>query len=259
VTDGLDRVAAADLVAVPAWPGLDAPLAPAVAEALRAAHDRGALLLAVCSGAFALAGAGLLDGRRATTHWQFADRFRRRFPQVEVEGDVLYVEDGPVTTSAGAAAGIDACLHVVRRLHGAATANALARRMVVPAHRAGGQAQYVEAPLVEAPTGAGLAGVLDWAAAHLDGELTVATLAAEARMSPRSFARHFRAATGTTPQRWLAEQRLQRAELLLEDTDLPVDVVAQRSGFGSPDTLRHHFTRRRGTTPTAHRQAFRRR
>lgn len=258
VPHGLHRVAAADVVAVPAWPALDDPLDPAVAGALRAAHDRGATLLSVCSGAFALAGAGLLDGRRATTHWQFADRLARRHPRVRVERDVLYVTDGPVLTSAGAAAGIDACLHLVRTVHGSATANALARRMVVPAHRDGGQAQYVEMPLPPAPASAagGLADVLDWAVAHLDRPLTVATLAGRARMSPRSFARHFGATTGTTPHRWLLEQRLQRAELLLETTDLTVDVVAGRSGFGSADTLRHHFARRRGSTPSAHRAAF---
>jgi transcriptional regulator GlxA family with amidase domain len=257
VTHGLDRVAAADLVAVPAWPDLDAPLDPDIAMALRAAHERGADMLAVCTGAFALAGAGVLDGRRATTHWQFTDRLVRRFPRVRVERDVLYVTDGSVVTSAGAAAGIDACLHVVRRAHGSATANALARRMVVPAHRDGGQAQYVELPLPRMPAGNGLADVLDWAVGHLDRPLTVDTLAARARMSSRSFARHFRATTGTTPHRWLLEQRLQRAELLLETTDLTIDVVAQRSGFGSADTLRHHFARRRGTTPNAHRHAFR--
>jgi transcriptional regulator GlxA family with amidase domain len=258
VTHGLDRVAAADLVAVPAWPDLDAPLDPATAEALRAAGERGALLLAICTGAFALAGAGVLDGRRATTHWQFADRLARARPAVRLERDVLYVTDGHVVTSAGAAAGIDACLHVVRRLHGPNVANALARRMVVPAHREGGQAQYVEMPVPAAPTGDGhgLADVLDWATGHLDEEVTVARLAAEARMSPRSFARHFRAATGSTPHRWLSEQRLQRAELLLETTDLTVDVVAQRSGFGNADTLRHHFARRRGASPSAHRRAF---
>jgi AraC family transcriptional activator FtrA len=257
VTHSLDRVAEADLVAVPAWPDLDAPLDPATVTALRDAHEHGATLLAICTGAFALAGAGILDGRRATTHWQFTDRLARRFPRVRIERDVLYVTDGPVLTSAGAAAGIDACLHVVRRMHGSATANALARRMVVPAHREGGQAQYVEMPLPQAPADDGLAQVLDWAASHLDLPLAVATLAERARMSPRSFARHFRTATGTTPHRWLLEQRLQRAELLLETTDLTVDVVAQRSGFGTADTLRHHFARRRGTTPSTHRHAFR--
>jgi len=256
VTAGLDRVAAADLVVVPAWPDLDAPVDAEIADALRAAQARGAALLSVCSGAFPLAAAGLLDGRRATTHWQFADRLARQFPQVRVERDVLYVVDGPVLTSAGAAAGIDACLHVVRLAHGSATANALARRMVVAAHREGGQAQYVEMPLPEAPTAAGLADVLDWAVRRLDRPLAVAEMARRARMSPRSFARHFGAATGTTPHRWLLEQRLQRAEALLESTDLTVDLVADRCGFGSPDTLRHHFARRRGTTPSAHRRAF---
>lgn len=257
VAHGLDRVAEADLVAVPAWPDLDAPLDPRVAAALRNAHERGAMMLAVCTGAFALAGAGVLDGRRATTHWQFIDRLVGRFPRVRIERDVLYVTDGSVMTSAGAAAGIDACLHVVRRVHGSATANALARRMVVPAHRDGGQAQYVEMPVPHAHAGDGIAGVLDWATEHLDRPWTVGALAERARMSPRSFARHFRAATGTTPHRWLLEQRLQRAELLLETTGLTVDVVAQRCGFGSADTLRHHFARRRGTTPNAHRHAFR--
>jgi transcriptional regulator GlxA family with amidase domain len=259
VTDGLDRVATADLVAVPAWPDLDAPLDPDIAAALREAYDRGAAMLSVCTGAFALAGAGVLDGRRATTHWQFTDRLARRFPRVRVEQDVLYVEDGPVLTSAGAAAGIDACLHIVRQVHGSATANALARRMVVSAHRDGGQAQYVEMPLPEIPAGNRLAEVLDWAVANLDQPLTVPELAGRARMSPRSFARHFGTTTGTTPHRWLLEQRLQRAELLLETTDLTVDAVAQRSGFGAADTLRHHFARRRGTPPHAHRHAFRRR
>lgn len=256
VTHDLDRVAESDLVAVPAWPDLDEPLDPRVAAALRAAHDRGAGMLSICSGAFALAGAGILDGRRATTHWQFSGRFRRRFPLVHLECDVLYVTDGPVLTSAGAAAGIDACLHVVRLLHGSATANALARRMVVPAHRDGGQAQYVEMP-VPAASGGELTTVLDWAASHLDQPLTVDVLARRASMSSRSFARHFRATTGSTPHRWLLEQRLQRAELLLETTSLTVDAVAQRSGFAHPDTLRHHFQRRRGTTPSAHRGAFR--
>jgi AraC family transcriptional activator FtrA len=252
---GLDRLACADVVAVPAWPDLDAPMSAALRSALRAAHERGALLLSICSGAFALAGAGLLDGRRATTHWQSALLFRQRYPQVDLVEDVLYVDEGQIVTGAGAAAGIDACLHVVRRLYGWATANALARRMVVPAHREGGQAQYVERPVPPTST-AGFAEVLDWALAHLDEPLTVDRLAARANMSGRSFARHFRAATGTTPHQWLLEQRLQRAELLLETTDLTVDAVADRAGFGSADTLRHHFSRQRGSTPRAHRIAF---
>jgi AraC family transcriptional activator FtrA len=258
VNHGLDRLAGADLLAVPAWPELDAPLDPRIAEALRAGHDRGATVLSICSGAFALAGAGLLDGRRATTHWQFLDRLARRHPRVRLEHDVLYVTDGRIVTSAGAAAGIDACLQVVRREHGAVVANALARRMVVPAHRDGGQAQYVELP-VSPSTGAGdgIAEVLDWAVARLDHPLTVAILADRAGMAPRTFARHFRAATGTTPHRWILVQRLRHAEELLERTDLTIDAVASRSGFGTADTLRHHFAQRRGTTPGAHRRAFR--
>jgi transcriptional regulator GlxA family with amidase domain len=254
VPEGLDRVATADLVTVPAWPTLDAPVDAATLAALRDAAARGATLLSVCSGAFALAAAGLLDGRRATTHWQFADRLARGYPNITVDRDVLYVADGPVLTSAGAAAGIDACLHLVRERHGAATANALARRMVVPAYREGGQAQYVDLPVPEADHG--LAPVLDWMRAHLDESLTVPALAAQAHMSPRTFARRFKETTGATPHRWLSDQRLQHAEHLLETTDLPVDTVAARAGFGSGDTLRHHFAARRGVSPHTYRRAF---
>lgn len=255
VTHGLDRVARADLVTVPAWPTLDAPVAPEIRAALAAAVERGATVLSVCSGAFALAAAGLLDGRRATTHWQFADLLARRYPRVTVDRDVLHVADGPVLTSAGAAAGIDACLHVVRERHGAAVANALARRMVVPAYREGGQAQYVETPVPATP-GHSLADLLDWMRAHLAEPLTVDALAARAHLSPRTFARRFRETTGTTPHRWLLDQRLQHAEHLLETTGAPVDVVAARAGFGSGDTLRHHFAARRGVSPNRYRRTF---
>jgi transcriptional regulator GlxA family with amidase domain len=257
VEHGLDRLAAADLVTVPAWPALDRPVPPQVAQALRAAVDRGAHVLSVCTGAFALAAAGLLDGRRAATHWQFADRLAAGYPAVRVERDVLYVEDGPILTSAGAAAGIDACLHLVRREHGAATANALARRLVIPAHRSGGQAQYIETPVPLIRTSHELSDLIDWAQAHLDRSLQVADLAARALMSPRTFARRFKEVTGTTPHRWLLDQRLQRAEELLESTDLSIDAVATRAGFGSADTLRHHFAARRGVGPTTHRRTFR--
>jgi transcriptional regulator GlxA family with amidase domain len=252
---GLDRLRTADLVTVPAWPRLDAPVPPATLAALREAAARGARLMSVCSGAFLLAAAGLLDGRRATTHWQFADRLARGYPDVRVDRDVLYVEDGPVLTSAGAAAGIDAGLHLVRREHGAEIANALARRMVVPAHRAGGQAQFIEMPLP--PAGYELSDLIDWAQAHLDRPLTVDALAARAAMSPRTFARRFKALTGTTPHRWLTEARLRRAEQLLEGTDLTVAAVATRAGFGSADALRHHFAARRGVAPATHRHTFR--
>ena len=262
VPHGLDRLRTADLVAVPAWPDLDAPVDPRLLEALRAAVERGARVVTVCSGTFAVAATGLLDGRRATTHWQVADRLARAHPRVHVERDVLHVEDGPFLTSAGAAAGIDACLHVVRQEHGAAVANALARRMVVPAQRSGGQAQYVEAPLppARAPRGAEeLSRVIDWARAHLHEPLDVAALAGQAHVAPRTFSRRFREATGTTPHRWLLQERLLLAEQLLETTELTVEAVARRSGLGSPDTLRHHFVARRGVPPLAHRRAFQQR
>ncbi|MFF0250825.1 helix-turn-helix domain-containing protein [Streptosporangium sandarakinum] len=258
VEHGLDRLADADLVVVPAWPQLDAPVAEPLLAALREAAGRGARVLTVCTGAFLPAAAGLLDGRRATTHWQFTDLLARRHPRISVDPGVLYVEDGPVLSSAGAAAGIDACLHLMRLEYGAATANALARRLVVPAHRSGGQAQYVEAPMPPRRTPYELSELLDWMLEHLDRPLTVEALAARAAMSPRTFARRFKALTGTTPHRWLLERRLQLAEELLETTDLGVDAVAVRAGFGGADTLRHHFAARRGVAPAAYRRAFRR-
>jgi transcriptional regulator GlxA family with amidase domain len=254
VEHGLDRLGSADLVVVPAW-GVDQTPPAALVEALGDAVGRGAQLLAVCSGAFLLAAVGLLDGRRAATHWRYARTLAQRYPSVVVDPDVLYVEDGPVVTSAGTAAAIDACLHLVRREHGASTANAVARRMVVAPHRAGGQAQFVEAPV---PTSTGdLRELLEWAAHHLAEPLTVGRLAARASMSPRTFARRFRSATGTTPHDWLVGQRLLRAEQLLEETDLGVEEVARRSGLGSADTLRHHFLRRRGISPSDYRSTFR--
>ena len=256
VEHGLDRVAEADLVAVPSWTDRPVEPPPEVAEALRAALDRGARLLAVCSGAFLLAASGLLDGRRATTHWRYTATLASRYPQIRVDPDVLYVEDGPVVTSAGTAAAIDACLHLVRAEHGSAVANALARRMVVAPHRSGGQAQFVEAA-VPAPGDDDLAALVAWVQGHLAEPLTVDDLAARALMSPRTFARRFRAATGTTPHKWLLDQRLLLAEQLLERTDLPVDEIARRCGLGSSDTLRHHFARRRRVSPAGYRRSFR--
>jgi transcriptional regulator GlxA family with amidase domain len=226
-----------------------------VAE-LHAATARGARVLAVCSGAFLLAAAGLLDGRRAATHWRYAPALAARYPAVRVDPDVLYTEDGPVVTSAGTAAAIDACLHLVRREHGTAVANALARRMVVAPHRDGGQAQYAETPVADVDDRA-LADLVQWLERNLDEPVTVRDLAARALMSPRTFARRFKAATATTPHRWLLARRLLLAEHLLEDTDLAVDQIARRCGLGSPDTLRHHFAERRRTSPTAYRRAFR--
>ncbi len=212
-------------------------------------------MLGVCSGAFLLAAAGLLDGKRAATHWRYAPTLAARYPQVQVDADVLYIDAGSVLTSAGTAAAIDLCLHVVRAEHGAAVANALARRMVVAPHRSGGQAQFAEAP-VSPMIEDDLAAAREWARGHLDQPITVAQLATRALMSPRTFARRFTAATGTTPHRWLLDQRLQHAEHLLEDTDLPIGAIAQRAGLGSPDSLRHHFAQRRGVSPQSYRRTF---
>jgi AraC family transcriptional regulator, transcriptional activator FtrA len=251
----LDR---ADTIIVPAWSG-DATLRPpeTMIAALRRAYRRGARLMSVCSGAFALAHAGLLDGRKATTHWRYTDALSASFPEIDVDPDVLYVDAGQILTSAGTAAGIDLCLHVMRMDHGAEIANAVARRMVVPPHRDGGQAQFVEAPM-EAEDGADpLAATLDWVLEHLDEPLTVAVMSRRAMMSPRTFARRFRAVTGTTPLQWLLRQRILHAQRLLESTDLPIELIAQRCGFGSASVLRTHFRRVLDTSPLAYRHTFR--
>lgn len=254
---GLGRAARADLVVVPAWGFEPDRFEDEVIEVLRAAVDRGATVLSVCSAVFLLARAGLLEGRDATCHWHDADRLRERYPGITVVPDRLYVEDGSVITSAGTAAGIDACLHLVRRELGAEVANGIARRMVVPPHRDGGQAQYVAAPMpAPARDGDGLAPLLDWLLAHLDQEHTVAGLAARQHMSPRTFARRFTQATGTSPHLWIIQQRVLLACQLLERDELDVAGVARRSGFGTDEALRHHFSRQLGTSPTAYRRTF---
>jgi transcriptional regulator GlxA family with amidase domain len=255
----LETLAWADTIIVPGWPSPKKGLPPPdVCDALRRAHRRGVRFASLCSGAYVLAAAGLLDGARATTHWMYADDFARRFPQIDVDPGVLYVGHGQVWTSAGTAAAIDLCLHFVRMDHGAEVANVVARRMVVPAHRDGGQAQYVQAPVPETCSDDDLAVTLDWAVQHLDRELGVEDLARRARMSPRTFARRFKLATGTTPLQWLLTQRVVLAQRLLEGTDLPIETVAGRCGFGSAATLRQHFGRVVGTSPVAYRQTFRR-
>jgi AraC family transcriptional regulator, transcriptional activator FtrA len=251
---GLERVDNADLVLVVPC-GTDYQPSEALSAALHRAVDRGALVASLCTGAFTLARAGLLDGRSATTHWFHEDAFRETFPQIGLVPDVLYVEDGPVITSAGTAAGIDMCLNLVRRAHGAEAANGIARRMVVPPQRDGGQAQYVETP-VRNCSAQTLAPVLDWATAHLADDLSISRLADRAAMSERTFARRFRDETGTTPHKWVQHQRVALAERLLEGGDLGIEEVARRSGFGSAAMLRHHFGRRRRTTPVAYRRTF---
>jgi transcriptional regulator GlxA family with amidase domain len=252
---GLDVLAGADLVAVPAAP-LATVYPPALLQGLRDAVDRGAWVMSVCSGAFALAAAGVLDGRRCTTHWMHTDALAEAVPTATVEPDVLFVEDGTVLTSAGTAAGVDASLHLVRRELGSAVAAAIARRMVVPPQRDGGQRQYVEAPVprYEADT---LEPVLSWALERLDDDLGVERLARRAVLSERTFARRFRAETGTTPHQWVTGQRVLLARRLLEDTDLPVEEVARRTGLGTAAMLRHHFTRLVGATPVGYRRTFR--
>jgi transcriptional regulator GlxA family with amidase domain len=253
---GLEAVAAADTVLVPGYHDvLDRPPEP-VLEALRAAAGRGARVASICTGAFALAHAGLLDGRRATTHWFAAAEMTRHFPEIEVDPDALYVDDGRLLTSAGLSAGIDLCLHLVRSDHGERIGARVARAMVAAPHREGGQSQFIERPLPEAGGDGSLEPVRAWALDHLSEPLDVATLAGRAAVSPRTFARRFVAETGTTPLRWLNTQRVLEARRLLEHTDLDVEQVAARSGFGSAPSLREHFRRATATTPTAYRRAF---
>ncbi|MEV5831703.1 helix-turn-helix domain-containing protein [Spirillospora sp. NPDC052242] len=254
---GLDRLARAGTVIVPGWADTDADPPAELVGAVRAAHAAGARVASLCTGAFVLAAAGLLDGRRATTHWAHTAALADRHPRVRVDPDVLYVDEGSVLTSAGKAAAMDLCLHLVRRDRGSAVANAVARRLVVPPHRDGGQAQFVTAP-VPAPDGHPLAELFAWAIERLDRPLTVTDLARRARMSPRNLGRHFRAATGTTPLQWLLTQRIRLAQELLETTDDGVDAVAAATGMGSAATLRRHFHRTVGVPPDAYRRTFRR-
>ena len=251
---GLERLASADLIAVPALPREAVP--ESALQALRDVVARGGRVLSVCTGAFVLGDAGLLDGRRCTTHWRHSCELEDAFPDAKVDCDVLYVEDGPVLTSAGTAAGIDACLHLVREEFGARAATALARRMVVPPHRDGGQAQYVETPVTPAPAQS-LQPLLEWLLARLDDEHTVESLAARALLSPPTFARRFKDETGTTPYAWHSTRRVELAARLLEETDEPVERIAVLAGFGGAAAMRHHFLQVRGTTPQAYRRVFR--
>jgi len=255
VEAGVDRLAAADLAVVVCWDDTDARPPESVLAALRTVVDRGGRVLSQCTGAFVLAAAGLLDGRRATTHWKYAAELATRYPQVDVDPGVLYVDEGQVITSAGTAAGIDACLHVIRLEHGAAVANEIARHMVVAPHRDGGQAQFVPVLVDNVTNGPDLAALRDWTLGHLREPLTVAHLARQVHMSPRTFARWFATHTGTTPHQWLTSQRLTRAQELLERTGYGIEQVAADVGL-APMMLRRHFTRRWGITPQAYRHRF---
>ncbi|ROT31703.1 helix-turn-helix domain-containing protein [Micromonospora sp. HM5-17] len=255
---GLDDLLAADTVLVPACRrAIQRESPPALLDVLRRAHARGARMVSICSGAYLLAAAGLLDGRRATTHWMNAADFAHRFPAVKVDPTVLYVDEGDVLTSAGTGSAIDLCLHLVRLDHGAAVANEVARRMVVPPHRDGGQAQFAR-PLARGEAHDDLAPLLEWARERLDQPLTVARLAEQARMSPRTLARRFRDTLGTSPLRWLLEQRVRLAQELLETTDEPVELIARRTGFGTAVSLRQHFRRVTSVSPQTYRHVFRR-
>lgn len=253
---GFAELARVDTVVVPSTSVLDRPPDPGLSAALRAAHDAGVRIAALCTGAFVLAAAGLLDGRMAATHWMHAGELARLHPRVDVRADVLYVDEGQVLTSAGKTAALDLCLHLVHRDHGASAANGLARRLVVASHRPGGQAQFIAPPPDPRVTDR-LGPALDWARAHLDQPLTVQDLARESGLSARQLTRRMRAEAGLTPLGWLHQQRLTRAQDLLERTNASVEQIAARCGMGTATTLRRHFHRAVGVSPTAYRSAFR--
>ncbi|GAA1530387.1 helix-turn-helix domain-containing protein [Kribbella lupini] len=254
---GLEEFAAADTVVVPSVADPKAATSAQLIEALQHAHARGARIVSICSGAFALAAAGLLDGRRATTHWRYADQLRERYPAIHVDPEPLYTDEGDVLTSAGCAAGLDLALHLVRKDLGAAVANAVARRMVIQPYRSGGQAQYIESPMPPDPVDAPVARSLGWALEHLAEPIGVPDLAREAGLSPRTYLRHFTRETGTTPAKWLIAQRIQAALAMLETGDAPVEEIALAAGFATPVTFRHHFAKSVRTSPSAYRRAFR--
>jgi transcriptional regulator GlxA family with amidase domain len=253
--EGLEAVPTARTVIVPAWRDVDVEPPGELIEALRTAHAAGARIVALCTGAFVLAAAGLLDGRRATTHWAHTERLAARYPRITVDADVLFTDEGSVLTSAGKSAGMDLCLHIVRTDYGATVANALARHLVTPPHRDGGQAQFIPAPVAHGRDHP-LAELLPWVLARLDQPLTVEDLARQAGMSSRNLARHFHAVTGTAPLRWLLSQRVRLAQELLESGDDSVERIAARTGMGTSATLRRHFTRVTGLPPEAYRRTF---
>jgi len=255
VDAGLEALREADTVVVPGWLQHGTPVPPNVLEALRAAHRRGARIVAICTGAFVLAAAGLLEGRRATTHWRHTARLAADFPGVQVDADVLYIDHGDVATSAGTGAGIDLCLHLVRSDHGAAHAAQIARGMVLPPRREGSQLQYA-AQAAPPRTDDSLAPLLEWATTRLDSRLTLDRLAERAGLSSRSLARRFHEQLGTSPGQWVLDQRLDAARVLLEQTDLPIDAIATRVGLASAVNLRRRFRTRLGTTPGAYRRTF---
>ena len=252
---GLELLEGAGTIIIPGWSARSEAPEPALIDALRAAHQRGARLVSICSGVFALAATGLLDGAAATTHWRYIDELRERYRAIEVRPNVLYVDNGSILTSAGSAAGIDLGLHIIRLDYGSEIANEVARRLVVPAHRDGGQAQFIAQP-VAFEEDLSVSRTLQWALSNLEQPLTTKSLAAHAQMSERTFARRFADATATTPHRWVTLNRVRRARDLLETTGLSIEQVAERSGLGSAPNLRHHFGREVNTTPSRYRRNF---
>jgi AraC family transcriptional regulator, transcriptional activator FtrA len=257
VESGLEELERADTIVLPGTPDPYGDPSEELVGMLRRAHGRGARIMSICSGAFVLAATGLLDGRRAATHWRYADLLARRYPRVEVTPDVLYVDGEDLLTSAGTAAGIDLCLHLVRKDHGARVANRVARRMVVAAHRDGGQAQFIDLPVTAPPADDPVSRSMEWALSRLGERIGVEDLARNAHLSPRQFARRFRAATGASPGAWLLRRRLDAALPLLESSDQPVEQVAARVGFPTPAAFRRHFARAYGVPPSAWRKSFR--
>ena len=254
VEHGLNVISRADTIIIPSWDAEEDPPAEML-EALKQAYDRGTRILSICSGAFALAAAGILDGRRATTHWVHAGELSRRYPNVTVEPDVLYIDEGQIVTGAGCAAGLDMMLHVIRCDHGAKVCNFIARRMVIPPHREGGQAQFALRPVPKIPNSR-FAQVLDWMRAHANEELSTEQLALEAAMSPRSFFRRFREATGMAPYDWIVHERIAIAKELLEEGRLSIEQIAGEAGFRAAETMRHHFRRIVGRSPAEYRRMF---
>lgn len=253
---GLADLAAADTVIIPSVRDVTAPTSPALVEAIRTAQKRKARLVSICSGAFALAAAGVLDGRSATTHWIYVDQLQQRFPEISVDRAPLYVDGGRVLTSAGCAAGLDLCLHIVRSDHGVRVANDVARRLVVSPHRAGGQAQYIESPVPEPTNDGQIAAGMAWALANLDSPISLDEMAEQSTLSRRSYLRRFARETGTTPIKWLIAQRIQASLALLESSSLSIEEIASNVGFESAVTFRHHFVRALKTTPSEFRSCF---
>lgn len=256
VDGGLELLSEAGTIIVPGWRGADVPVPAALCEQLVAAHRRGARILSICSGVFVLAAAGLLDNRQATTHWRYTDLLQQRYPAIQVTPDVLYIDNGDVLTSAGSAAGIDLCLHLVRRDFGSVAANRVARRLVVSPHRDGGQAQFIQQAVPVAYEGHRLGALFDYLHARLAEPHTVESLAKFVGMSPRTFLRRFNATTGKTPAQWLLHARLSRSQDLLENSQLSIERIAEEVGFGSVATMRHHFKNQLSTTPAAYRRGF---